>query len=106
MQDVYRNRRKTHSLSQKVLAEKLGKKPSFISRCLSGQQNMTIRTIHDMARAMDCRLEVNFVPLESLRPSNDRPNSDDRQKDEIKEINPASSQKYYYFKEEARKEAA
>ena len=52
MHEMYRTRKKTHDLSQKGLAERLGKKPSFISRCLSGQQNMTIRTIHDIARAM------------------------------------------------------
>jgi transcriptional regulator with XRE-family HTH domain len=70
MQDIYRVRKKTHNLSQKGLAEKLGKKPSFISRCLAGQQNMTIRTIHDIARAMGCRLQITFVPLETLTPSN------------------------------------
>jgi transcriptional regulator with XRE-family HTH domain len=57
-------------VNQKQIAARLGKKPSFISRCLSGQQNMTIRTIHDLARAMDCRLEFSFRPLSSLMPVN------------------------------------
>ena len=67
MQKMYRTRKKTRNLSQKDLAERLGKKPSFISQCLSGQQNMTIRTIHDIARAMGCRLEIKFIPLELLK---------------------------------------
>jgi len=70
MQLAYRNSGEPQELTQKKIAERLGKKPSFVSRCLSGQQNMTIRTIHDLARAMDCRLEVTFRPLKSLRPAN------------------------------------
>jgi transcriptional regulator with XRE-family HTH domain len=77
MQSTFRKRHKTKNLSQKGLAERLGKKPSYISRCLSGQQNMTIRTIHDLARAMDCRLEISFRPLETLRPANNVPKKDD-----------------------------
>jgi plasmid maintenance system antidote protein VapI len=60
-------------INQKVMAERLGKKPSFISRCLSGQQNMTIRTIHDLARSMDCRLEIRLRSLSSLQPANNQP---------------------------------
>jgi hypothetical protein len=68
MQTAYRNAQKEDPpVNQKVIAERLGRKPSFISRCLSGQTNMTIRAIHDLARAMDCRLEVSFRPLKTLR---------------------------------------
>ncbi len=71
MQVAYRNaQRDNPSLNQKVIAARLGRKPSFVSRCLSGQQNMTIRTIHDLARGMDCRLEVSFQPLKLLPRSN------------------------------------
>jgi hypothetical protein len=77
MQSAYREAQKRDpDLNQKVMAAKLTKKPSFISRCLSGQTNMTIRTIHDMARAMDCRLEVVWRPLSSLQPTNRRPEED------------------------------
>ena len=100
MQDVYRTRRKTHGLSQKVLAEKLGKKPSFISRCLSGQQNMTIRTIHDIARAMGCRLEVRFVPLESLRPANNVP-AKEAEGEEVTEKKAVPSGNFYDFRKQA-----
>jgi hypothetical protein len=69
MQTAFRNAQ-GDDINQKKMASRLGKKPSFISRCLSGQINMTIRTIHDLARAMDCRLEVTFKPLKDLRPAN------------------------------------
>jgi hypothetical protein len=71
MQIAYRNAQNDDvPLNQKMIAARLGRKPSFVSRCLSGQQNMTIRTIHDLARGMDCRLEVSFQPLKLLPRSN------------------------------------
>jgi hypothetical protein len=74
MQVAYRKQQaRVPGFNQLELAAKLGRKPSFISRCLSGQQNMTIRTIHDLARGMDCRLEVTWRPLRSLTPANLQP---------------------------------
>jgi hypothetical protein len=74
MQTAYRDIQKRQpGLNQKVLAARLGKKPSFISRCLSGQTNMTIRTIHDLARAMNYRVEVKWQPLDALQPVNRQP---------------------------------
>jgi plasmid maintenance system antidote protein VapI len=60
-------------LSQKALGERLGKAPETISRCLSGQQNMTIRTMHNLARAMDFRPEINLFDLRALTRTNRRP---------------------------------
>lgn len=57
-------------LTQKNIAARLKRQPAVISRWLSGQENMTVRTMHDLARAMDCRLEINLVPLDQVRPSN------------------------------------
>ena len=62
MQTRYR----TAGISQKEMAAKLGKKPSFISRCLSGQANMTIRTIHELVRAMDARIEISVRALSDI----------------------------------------
>jgi transcriptional regulator with XRE-family HTH domain len=59
-------------LTQKTIAKRLGKRPEVISRCLAGQQNMTIRTMHDLARAMDCRLDIVVTPLRGIRSSNRR----------------------------------
>lgn len=61
-------------LKQKDIAERLGRNdPTYISRCLAGQKNMTLRTIHDLARAMDSRLEISFKPYEAMTPTNNRP---------------------------------
>ena len=71
MQIAYRNAQDDDpAINQKVIAERIGKKASFVSRCLSGQQNMTIHTAHYVARGMDCRLEVSFQPLKLLPRSN------------------------------------
>ena len=57
-------------LTQKSIADRLGKRPEVVSRCLAGQKNMTIRTMHDLARAMDCRLEIVVRPLSEVTPTN------------------------------------
>jgi hypothetical protein len=91
MQIAYRNAQKDDpQINQKTIAGRLGKKPSFVSRCLSGQQNMTIRTIHDLARGMECRLNVSFQPLKSL-PSSNYFLFSSRDKDGLKEIEEAIS---------------
>lgn len=68
LQAVYRKR--SPELTQKLIAARLGKRPEVVSRCLSGQKNMTLRTLHDLARAMDCRLDIVVTPLSSLTPTN------------------------------------
>ncbi len=71
MQVAYRETQEIDpDFNQKILAGRIGKEASFVSRCLSGQQNMTTRTIHDLARGMDCRLDVVFTPLRTLKPVN------------------------------------
>lgn len=69
MQKQFRN----SGLTQHDIARRIGKAPAFISRCLSGQQNMTMRTLHDIARALGCRVEVSLVPLAELPMANRRP---------------------------------
>lgn len=70
VQEAYREAAKS-GLNQKTIAARLGKKsPEVISRCLSGQKNMTLRTLHELARAMDCRLDVSVTPLKNIQPSN------------------------------------
>jgi len=56
--------------TQKLIAERLGRDPASINRWLRGRSNMTIRTMHDLARAMSCRLKVELQRLESLQPNN------------------------------------
>jgi hypothetical protein len=57
-------------LTQKQIGGKIHKQPAVVSRCLAGQENMTVRTMHDLARGMNCRLEISLQPLDKLRPSN------------------------------------
>ena len=60
-------------VAQKDIAVRLGKDPATISRCLKGQQNMTLRTIHDLARGMGYKLQIRLVPLQQIQPTNQMP---------------------------------
>jgi transcriptional regulator with XRE-family HTH domain len=62
-------------LSQKEIGERLGRAPAVISRCLSGQQNMTMRTMYELARGMGYRIEVKFQRLDKLQRANRQPPS-------------------------------
>lgn len=75
IQETYRRVSKDDRINQKTIAKRLGKDPATISRCLSGQTNMTMRTLYELARAMDCRLEISVQPLSELKPAN-RPRRD------------------------------
>jgi len=71
MQAAYRKAQlATPGLNQQMIAERIGKEPSFVSRCLSGQQNMTARTIHDISRGMGYRPEILFQSPDHLTPAN------------------------------------
>jgi transcriptional regulator with XRE-family HTH domain len=54
------------SLTQRQLAHRLGKSESRISKWLHGQENVTLRTMNDIARAIDCRLEIRVTPLREV----------------------------------------
>ncbi len=45
------------------LAEKLGKSRPFVSQLLDGSRNMTLRTLADIAYALDTRVRVEFCDL-------------------------------------------
>ena len=52
---------KEQELTQSGLAKKLGKKQSHISLAASGEQNMTLRTLAEIAWAGDFDVEVVFT---------------------------------------------
>ena len=52
-------------ITQKELAEKMGTRQSAISRIEAGNANPSIGFLKKMAKALDCRLEIKFVPLTS-----------------------------------------
>jgi transcriptional regulator with XRE-family HTH domain len=51
-------RKSEHGLSQEALARKLDTERSLINRQLSGESNLTLRSVADLAWAMD--LEISF----------------------------------------------
>jgi len=73
LQSAFRRINKTKGLTQKDIGAKLGMDPARVSKCLRGRTNMTLRTMHNLARAMDCRLVISLQELGSLRPTNRPP---------------------------------
>lgn len=54
-------------LRQKDIAERLGQKSEArVSKWLNGRENLTLRTMSDIARAIGCRLEVRVRPLKDI----------------------------------------
>lgn len=64
------SRARQDGINQEVIADRLGKEPAQISRTLKGSKNWTVRTLSEMALAMDCDLEISFVRFaDRLRPN-------------------------------------
>ncbi|WP_380873614.1 hypothetical protein ACFB49_42670 [Sphingomonas sp. DBB INV C78] len=61
---------KASGLDQREIAERLGMDEGQLSRVLSGRNNVTLRNMHNIARAIDFRPEVVFTRLADLRRSN------------------------------------
>ena len=53
-------------LIQEIIAERLQKDSAQISRWLRGQKNLTVRTLSEMALAMDCDLQIEFILLKDV----------------------------------------
>ena len=58
------------TLTQKVIAARLGRDPGQVSLWLNGRQNMTVRTVNSLARALDHRLNISLEPLSHVTRSN------------------------------------
>lgn len=52
-------------VSQSELSRRLGKNPAFVSRILNGASNVTIKTIVEMAHALDARVHIDIIEAES-----------------------------------------
>jgi transcriptional regulator with XRE-family HTH domain len=52
-----------HSISRQDLARKLGKSKGFVTQLLSGERNMTLRTLADLGYVLGQRIELNPHPL-------------------------------------------
>jgi antitoxin component HigA of HigAB toxin-antitoxin module len=54
-----------NGMSKSELATKLKKSKAHISQCLSGEQNLTLRTLADVFGALGYRMQVGATPLDS-----------------------------------------
>ena len=80
LQQDFREEQKKNGPPQKDIAIRIGKDAGFVSRCLSGQQNMTMRTLHNLARGMDYRLDVHLAGLDRVQPRNWQEAAQDRRR--------------------------
>jgi len=53
-------------LTRAELAKRIGKTRGFVTQVLAGNRNMTLRTLADLAYALDARVKVFTQPVESL----------------------------------------
>jgi transcriptional regulator with XRE-family HTH domain len=53
-------------ITRAELAKQIGKTRGFVTQVLSGNRNMTLRTLADLAHALDARAKVVARPLESF----------------------------------------
>lgn len=64
-------KRKAEGMTQKDIAEKLGRDPAWVSRALGGPANWTLRTLGELAFALNGAVEIKAVPKEDLPQSED-----------------------------------
>jgi transcriptional regulator with XRE-family HTH domain len=57
-------------IERQELARRLGKSKSFVTQILSGERNMTLRTLADLAYALDHRFELRYAALSAARTYN------------------------------------
>lgn len=55
-----------NDIRKSEIADKLGKSQAYVSQLLSGSRNMTLRTLSDIAQALDC------VPSVTLKQQNEK----------------------------------
>ncbi len=54
-------------LRQDEVADRLGRQPATVNRWLRGKENMTLRSMHDLARGMNCRLHIEVQNLDKVQ---------------------------------------
>ncbi len=64
------NKRKAEGMSQKDIAGSLHRDPAWVSRNLTGPGNWTLRTLAELAEAMDALVKISVVPKEDYVPGN------------------------------------
>lgn len=59
-------RAEKRGINQEVIADRLEKDKAQISRWLSGERNMTIKSISEMALAMECDLRIELIDIGNI----------------------------------------
>ena len=54
-------------ITQSALADRLGSKPSFVSRVLAGDTNLTLKTLSRFLFHLNLKAEIRLVPAENVR---------------------------------------
>lgn len=57
---------KTRGFDQQHLAKRLGVNKSLVSRRLRGENDMGIETLSDLARGLECRIDVRLLPFDQI----------------------------------------
>ena len=70
LQSAYQATHRATGMTQKDIAERLDIGEAYVSHCLRGHKNMTLRTMSKLARAMDYRIEVGVTSVTSPHLSN------------------------------------
>ena len=53
-----------HELNRAQLARRMGVTPGRVSQLLSGDENLTLKTLSTIATSLGARCEINLVPLD------------------------------------------
>ena len=65
--EQYLRAMKKRGVNRVELAERLGVKPSYVTRLLSGRANLTIKTMARMCAAVQCEFSTTVFPIPLLR---------------------------------------
>lgn len=60
---------KEHKVSKQELARRMGVTPGRVSQILSGDENLTLRTLAVVCSALDARVQVDLVPAKPGDPA-------------------------------------
>ena len=69
--------KKQAGFTQKQLAQRLGIDEGLLSRRLKGENDLQLETLADLARGLDCKLEVQVVSLSHPKFANKAPRTAD-----------------------------
>jgi transcriptional regulator with XRE-family HTH domain len=83
-----------HSISRQELARKLGKSKGFVTQLLSGERNMTLRTLADLGYVLGQRIELTPRPLSGDLVLERRPPRDEQLADDDHATDAANSHEY------------